>query len=67
MRRTWDGLMFQLIIKPRGRVPSSNGFVARRIAGPGLASNYFFQVRRNISDTGIEGTTANLTDSVSLL
>ncbi|GFS15118.1 Gmk_2 protein [Elysia marginata] len=45
LRRAWDVLMFQLVIKSRGRVPSSNGFVARRIAGPGLASNYFFQIR----------------------
>ncbi|KAK3789575.1 hypothetical protein RRG08_016254 [Elysia crispata] len=45
LRSAWDAVMFQLIVKPRGRVPSSNGFVARRIAGPGLASNYFFQIR----------------------
>ncbi|RUS83688.1 hypothetical protein EGW08_008536, partial [Elysia chlorotica] len=45
LRSAWDVVMFQLIVKPRGRVPSSNGFVARRIAGPGLASNYFFQIR----------------------
>ena len=36
--------MFHAVIKKRGRVPSQDGFVARRIEGPGLASNYFFQV-----------------------
>ena len=35
---------FQLIIKKRARVPAGDSFVARRIAGPGLASNYFYQV-----------------------
>lgn len=39
--------MFHGVIKSRGRVPSSDGFVARRIAGPGLASNYFYQVQVN--------------------
>ncbi|ESO83920.1 hypothetical protein LOTGIDRAFT_108137 [Lottia gigantea] len=49
LRRTgrglWDTFMFQTIIKSRGRVPARDGFVARRISGPGLASNYFFQIR----------------------
>ncbi|KAK6165166.1 hypothetical protein SNE40_023610 [Patella caerulea] len=44
-RGLWDTLMFQTIIKSRGRVPARDGFIARRIAGPGLASNYFFQIR----------------------
>ena len=37
--------MYQAVIKSRARVPSHDSFVARRIAGPGLASNYFLQVR----------------------
>lgn len=44
----WDTVMFHAIIKNRGRVPIQDGFVARRIAGPGLAANYFFQVTCNI-------------------
>ncbi|CAG5132948.1 unnamed protein product, partial [Candidula unifasciata] len=44
LRSFWDACMFHIVIKNRGRVPSSDGFVARRIAGPGLASNYFFQI-----------------------
>ena len=42
----WDTFMFHAVIKKRGRVPAQDGFIARRIAGPGLASNYFYQVRR---------------------
>ncbi|CAL1542802.1 unnamed protein product [Lymnaea stagnalis] len=45
LRNFWDTAMFHVIIKTRGRVPAGDGFVARRIAGPGLASNYFFQIR----------------------
>ena len=30
--------------KKRARVPASNTFIAKRIKGPGLASNYFYQV-----------------------
>lgn len=41
----WDSILFHAIIKKRGRVPASDSFVVRRIAGPGLASDYFFQIR----------------------
>ncbi|XP_013411124.1 uncharacterized protein LOC106174227 isoform X2 [Lingula anatina] len=44
-RGVWDTLMYHLVIKKRGRVPAHDGFVAKRTAGPGLASNYFFQIR----------------------
>lgn len=44
LRLLWDTIIFHLIIKKRGRIPSSDSFVVRRIAGPGLASDYYFQV-----------------------
>ncbi|XP_044734371.1 uncharacterized protein LOC123296783 isoform X2 [Chrysoperla carnea] len=44
-RLCWDSILFHAIIKKRGRIPASDSFVVRRIAGPGLASNYFFQIR----------------------
>nr|CAD7198050.1 unnamed protein product [Timema douglasi] len=44
-RLLWDTASFHLVIKKRGRVPASDSFVVKRIAGPGLASNYFYQVR----------------------
>ena len=43
-RGLWDSVMFHTVIKSRGRIPANDGFIARRVAGPGLASNYFFQV-----------------------
>ena len=43
-RAVWDAFMFHAVIKKRGRVPCRDGFVAKRIFGPGLASNYFYQV-----------------------
>ena len=36
--------MFYLVLKPRARIPSRDTFFARRFAGPGLASNYFYQI-----------------------
>ena len=39
--------MFHGVIKKRGRVPAQDGFIARRIAGPGLASNYFYQASKS--------------------
>ena len=43
-RGLWDTFMYQAVIKSRARVPARDSFVARRISGPGLASNYFLQV-----------------------
>lgn len=43
-RKTWDGFIFYIVLKHQARIPSSDTFVARRTAGPGLASNYFYQI-----------------------
>ncbi|XP_008202982.1 uncharacterized protein LOC100123730 isoform X2 [Nasonia vitripennis] len=45
IRVMWDTIMFHLVIKSRGRIPASDSFVVKRIAGPGLASDYYYQIR----------------------
>lgn len=45
MRLLWDSLTFHMFIKKWGRVPSRNGCAVRRIAGPGLALDYFFIIK----------------------
>jgi hypothetical protein len=50
--------MYHVIIKHQAKVPSHDTFVARRIEGPGLASNHFYQVSRHIKSS-------NLIDSVA--
>ena len=37
--------LFQLLVSKRARVPLGDGFLARRISGPGLAGAYFYQIR----------------------
>jgi len=44
LRSVWDAFVFHAVIKKRGLIPSRDGFTVRRVAGPGLASSYFFQV-----------------------
>lgn len=44
-RALWDAFMFHAVIKKRGRIPGSDGFTVKRIAGPGLASNFYYQVK----------------------
>nr|CAH7734906.1 unnamed protein product [Callosobruchus chinensis] len=44
LRLLWDMATFHLIIKKRGRIPASDSFVVKRIAGPGLANDYYFQI-----------------------
>ncbi|XP_042900994.1 uncharacterized protein [Parasteatoda tepidariorum] len=43
-RVVWDIAMFHILIKRRGRVPSSNSWLVKRIAGPGLSNEHFFQI-----------------------
>lgn len=44
-RIVWDSAMFHLIIKKRGRIPASDSFVVKRIAGPGLTNDYYYQIK----------------------
>ena len=44
LEKLYDDLVYHAVLKRAARIPSSDTFVARRIAGPGLASDYFFQV-----------------------
>lgn len=41
----WDSLTFHLFIKKCGRIPASDSFAVKRIAGPGLALDYYFVIR----------------------
>uniref|UniRef100_A0A1A9VB52 Uncharacterized protein n=1 Tax=Glossina austeni TaxID=7395 RepID=A0A1A9VB52_GLOAU len=45
LRLLWDSLTFHLFIKKCGRVPASDSIAVRRIAGPGLALDYYFMIR----------------------
>lgn len=45
LRLFYDSLIFHTIIKKYGRIPTSDGFLAKRIVGPGLKDNYYFKIR----------------------
>ncbi|XP_050100782.1 uncharacterized protein LOC126581283 isoform X1 [Anopheles aquasalis] len=45
MRLFWDAAAFHMFIKKCGRVPASDSFAVRRIAGPGLALDYYFSIK----------------------
>ena len=45
VRRAWDVAMFNLVIRKRARVPAGDSFIVRRVAGPGLASDFFYQIK----------------------
>lgn len=40
--------MFNLLIKTKGRVPHRDSYLARKISGQGLATNYYYQVDSSI-------------------
>jgi hypothetical protein len=45
IRSFYDWVMYYLVVKPRGRIPTHDTFLARRVLGPGLSSGYYYQVR----------------------
>ncbi|KAI8129847.1 hypothetical protein CVS40_1285 [Lucilia cuprina] len=45
LRLLWDSLTFHLFIKKCGRIPASDSLAVKRIAGPGLALDYYFIIR----------------------
>lgn len=44
-RCVWDSAMFRFVISVRARVPANDSFVAKRTSGPGMASNFFYQIK----------------------
>ncbi|KAG7173436.1 hypothetical protein Hamer_G023461, partial [Homarus americanus] len=44
LRHMWDAVMFHAVIKKRGRIPASDSFLVKRIAGPGLHNNFYYQI-----------------------
>ncbi|KAL4132482.1 hypothetical protein QTP88_009622 [Uroleucon formosanum] len=44
-RLAWDSVIYHLVIKKRGRIPACDSFIVKRVAGPGMASDYYFQIR----------------------
>ena len=45
LRDAYDAVIFQLLIKKYARIPISDNFLAKRLAGPGMAANYYFQIK----------------------
>ena len=45
LRHAWDTTIFELVIRKRARVPAGDSFVARRIGGPGMAGNFYYQIK----------------------
>jgi len=45
LRQAWDSVMYQLVIRKRARVPAGDSFIAKRIGGPGMASNFYYQIK----------------------
>ncbi|MBI2602343.1 MAG: hypothetical protein HYW48_04740 [Deltaproteobacteria bacterium] len=49
LRKGWDHLLATQVILKNGRLPVTDSWLAKRIAGPGISSNYFFQLRPEIA------------------
>ncbi|MFA6092670.1 MAG: hypothetical protein WCU88_06570 [Elusimicrobiota bacterium] len=67
LRTPWDAAM-RVVLSRRGRIPSGDErFVVYRIAGPGLSSEYFFQVSPDLVlvalQAGLESSALGLYDA----
>lgn len=44
LRRVYDTIIYHAVIRRYGRVPWANNFLAKRVQGPGLSSQYLYQI-----------------------
>jgi len=49
MRYVYDSVMYHLILRHKAKIPIDDGFLVKRVSGPGLSSNYFYLVDYNIA------------------
>lgn len=49
LRSSYDAVLFYTIIRRFARVPARNGFGIRRIKGPGLQSQFYFQISSDLA------------------
>ena len=54
LRDLYDRFMWRFVIKPNAKVPVRDGFLVRRIKGPGLTSDYFFQISPSLALLALE-------------
>lgn len=47
--RSRDAIVYSLIIRPRGRIPATEGCLVKRVAGPGLNTEFHYQVKHLVS------------------
>ena len=45
LREGYDAVTFATVLKRAARVPAAESFLAKRVAGPGMASKYFYQIK----------------------
>lgn len=46
LSRTRDSLVYHLVVRPRGRIPASEGCLVKRTAGPGLNTQFYYQISK---------------------
>ncbi|KAK2714521.1 uncharacterized protein LOC136039927 isoform X2 [Artemia franciscana] len=54
IRLSWDRTMFHLLIKPKGRIPAMEGFLVKRIDGPGLKQDFKYRISREQAIAALE-------------
>ena len=54
IRSVWDWVIFKTVIRKRGRIPAANSFLVKRITGPGLQDNFFYQISPEQAIAAIE-------------
>lgn len=48
-RYIYDSATYHLILKYRAKIPSEDGFLVKRLSGPGLSTQYFYLITHNLA------------------
>jgi hypothetical protein len=56
VRSVYDAFTYYAILKHHAKVPAADGFLQKRIGGPGLSGSYYFEINRKLGLLAIQHT-----------
>ena len=53
-RYLYDSLTYHMILKHFAKIPAANGFLEKRVAGPGLSTSYYYELDNELATIAIQ-------------
>ena len=54
IRYAYDSTIYHLLLKHKSKIPLEDGFLVKRISGPGLSSNYYYLISHEVATNLLE-------------